>query len=397
MTSVDAARPCGERPSSAVSEAADRGSGGYGEPVIVSSCTRAAFSRPSSPSFSIVAVPSSTGATPSRRPPAVETTHTSRHGPNVRLPVPMATTDAPVAGATRLMYVGTMRPDSKASGRSLAAVPVVVAALWAGLAGCGNSPLTAAPTLKLAPSSVTVAVGEEAQVGVESNATTTLYPASCRGIADVTDDGGHLAVRGLAPGQCMVHMAAEEGIKRTTASLSVTVIASSIPDAGTPAICAVPVAKVGAPDGRDLYMAYTDVDSGEPNQTCPIHTSTDFRGDITFSFLTGSPGYSIDGRSTYEILSASPATLSNVGATSSATALEGDIITMTFRKRIFADEDASTPPTWTMTFRMAPLLVLEAVEGNGVRRTARRHVRHLRTSSLTRGRVRQVDVSRPRL
>lgn len=101
-------------------------------------------------------------------------------------------------------------------------------------------------------------------------------------------------------------------------------------------------------------MAYTDVDSGDPNQTCPVHTSTDFRGDVTFSFLAGSPGYKIDGRGNYEILTATPATLFNEVATSSANALEGDVITITFRKRIFPDEDAGTPPTWSMKFRMTP-------------------------------------------
>jgi hypothetical protein len=185
-------------------------------------------------------------------------------------------------------------------------------------------------------------------------------------------------VRGLAPGRCTAKISAVrqeevsgdvEEERSNPIALDITVVAPNIPDAGPdaapdaandaeagiPAICAVPVAKVATEGERDLYMAYTDVDSGEPNQTCPLHTSTDFRGDITFSFLSGSPGYSISGRGNYVILSASPATLENVGATSAATALEGDVITMKFKKRIFDDEDASTPPpTWMMTFRMAP-------------------------------------------
>jgi hypothetical protein len=100
-------------------------------------------------------------------------------------------------------------------------------------------------------------------------------------------------------------------------------------------------------------MAYTDIDSVDPNQACPIHTSTNEMGDVVFSFLSGSPGYTIDGRGTYEILTASPATLFNTGESSYATALEDQVITFTFRKRIFADQDASVPPpVWTMTFRM---------------------------------------------
>jgi hypothetical protein len=132
-------------------------------------------------------------------------------------------------------------------------------------------------------------------------------------------------------------------------------------DAGPAPICSAPVGFIGNVSGRDLYMAYTDVDT-VPNQTCPIHTSTNYMGNVVFAFYSGSPGYTIDGRQDYIILSASPATLNNVGLTSSANALENQTISITFQRRVYPDQldagdggdagDAGAPPVWKMTFRM---------------------------------------------
>jgi hypothetical protein len=99
-------------------------------------------------------------------------------------------------------------------------------------------------------------------------------------------------------------------------------------------------------------MAFTDVDS-VPDQECPIHTSTNELGDILFGFLAGSPGYSIEGRGVTVILTADGAELENTEWTSYATALEDTMVTITFQRRVYPDEEAGAPPPiWTMTFQM---------------------------------------------
>lgn len=244
-------------------------------------------------------------------------------------------------------------------------------ALWCFLAGAHavgavivmGCETTSPAAVAFGQESVALTVGERITVDIAASQTPAIDWAPCIGLADVLTDYGPIAITGRAPGKCTVTATVRGLDATTTDTLEITVNAAPPPppppppeagpgDGGPTGICVVPVAKMGTENGRDLYMAFTDVDSNPAPQTCPVHTSTDFKGDVVFGFLSGSPGYRINGRGNYEILTATPATLENEAFTSSAVALEDQIITMTFRKRIFPDEDAATPPTWKMVFRM---------------------------------------------
>jgi hypothetical protein len=246
----------------------------------------------------------------------------------------------------------------------------------------GNPPSTSTALVKTEVNSITLKVGESQLVGWEAVAGEAVFePIRCGGVAQVEAAEKEpwkeaLLIRGLAPGGCFVILDAVPPEGEAKEKIFPIVVRSPEepappPDAGdaagdaggvteqdagadaSPPLCTVPVGKVGAIDGRDLYMAYTDLDTGPANPACPIYTSTNEMGDVTFGFLAGSPGYRIDGRGTYEILSATPAILENTGYSSSAIALEDQTITITFRRRVFEDEDASVPPpTWMMTFLM---------------------------------------------
>lgn len=236
------------------------------------------------------------------------------------------------------------------------------------LGACESSPPPdyVAPTGSFEPTSITVAVGETASIGVKaSKGSVSLYPSGCGGVADVQQLAG-LAVRGIAPGQCTASMTLDDGFRRVTgaSTLTINVVAAGT-DAGTDAapdasddagaaLCSATVGFINKEGDRDRYMAFSDVDSNAQEQACPIHTSTNFMGDIVFAFLAGSPGYTIDGRGNYEILTAVPSTaLVNQGGSSYANALEDQTIAITFRRRVFNDEDAAVPPpTWAMSFRM---------------------------------------------
>jgi hypothetical protein len=240
---------------------------------------------------------------------------------------------------------------------------------WAVFQGC--QPQSA--SLKAEVDAITLKVGESRLVGWEAVLAQDQFDASrCGAVAQV--DGASkepwesaLLVRGLAPGECSVTLYAvppDDPDSAQTRDIHVTVLPSDAPDAGgipeqdagpdaSTALCTVPLGKLRVVEGRDLYMAFTDLDTGPANPACPVYTSTNEMGNVTFNFLAGSPGYRIDGRGTYEILSATPATLDNTEGTSSAIALEDQVINITFRRRVFADEDASVPPpTWAMTFLM---------------------------------------------
>jgi hypothetical protein len=251
----------------------------------------------------------------------------------------------------------------------------LVGCILATIVGCETvrSPFNGAFTVTFDESSVTLNVGEEKEItyGTDGVEEPHWGAPSCAGIAEVTKPSTirRLKVRGLADGRCTAGVSVYDQFKNEQIGATCEIIvgtgvrdagapdasvpdAGPIDDAGTP-ICSATVAKVAMRGDRELFIAYTDVDSGDPNQTCPIHTSTNEMGDIVFSFLAGSPGYTIDGRGNYEILSATPADLTNAAGVSYANTLEDQVVTITFRRRIFADEDASVPPPiWTMKFRM---------------------------------------------
>lgn len=252
---------------------------------------------------------------------------------------------------------------------------VTVFGLGAWIGGCSLS--TELGGASISPSSISLRVGETTTVdGRRSGSQWSI--TGCDGVVSFDRDissaieGGikdTFVVQALTPGHCVATYTTKNPDSiGSQAQLDVTVVD---PDAGAPAdahsdapsdapsdvpaqpICSVPVAAIGTQNGRTIFAAYTDLDSNAGPQVCPVHTSTDFMGDVLFTFLGGSPGYTIDGRGNYVILSASPATLMNVGFSSSANAADGDLVTFTFQKRVYSDEDASVPPpTWTMTFRM---------------------------------------------
>jgi len=226
---------------------------------------------------------------------------------------------------------------------------------------CEQKACDGVPSTGIAPGqSLSLRVGEEKQIPASPGMNLNAPNTACAGVAEISysSDGTQLTFRGLAPGGCEPRFIAGSDSNTDNTQVQVTVVSegadgSASVDGGPPVICSAQVAKVGTDGGRDLFMAYTDVDSGPANQACPIHTSTDYRGDVVFSFLGGSPGYRINGRGNYVIESATPATLENEAFQSSAVAVEDQVITIVFHKRIFADEDAGTPPSWTMSFRMS--------------------------------------------
>ncbi len=117
-------------------------------------------------------------------------------------------------------------------------------------------------------------------------------------------------------------------------------------------MCVPPVAFTNKEGDKDRYMAFSDLDS-VPDQECPIHKSTNRWGTSPSATIRDHRGTEISGRGNYVILSAEGATLGNSEWTSSATALEDTMITITFQRRVFPDEEAGAPPPiWSMTFQM---------------------------------------------
>lgn len=275
------------------------------------------------------------------------------------------------------MYLGSMRAISTFGKFQFVMIVSMASGLGALGGGCeSNDPAE----ITVTPPSLTLSVGEEGAFDVQSEMPWSSMNNCDETAVTLVEEPGRIVVRALRESSCTVttRPVGQFDTEIATNTITVRAVADSgaedasavdagaldaAPDAaapsdaeaGPPAICAVPVAKINTVEGRDLYMAYTDVDSGPQDQVCPLHTSTDYRGDIVFSFLSGSPGYSIDGRGNYEILTAEGAELLNDDFSSSANALEGDIVSITFRRRVFDDEDAGVVPgTWSMRFRMVP-------------------------------------------
>jgi len=121
----------------------------------------------------------------------------------------------------------------------------------------------------------------------------------------------------------------------------------------TPPLCTVPMTKVSTFEGRDIYTADVELE-GTP-ATCVLKASTAFRDPFVpmqIGYLAGSPGYSIDARSDYEVTSVSPGTLR--ATKEAADVLEDQTITFTVRRRdgVDAGPDAGPNPTRKLVVRM---------------------------------------------
>ncbi len=125
-------------------------------------------------------------------------------------------------------------------------------------------------------------------------------------------------------------------------------------DAGQEGLCVVPFSKHG-PGRRPRLVPrvhrcrYRRESAGVP----ALHVDARiFHGNVTVGHLGGSPGYSISGRGDYQILQRiAPATMVDDSA---ANALEGDVVTFSFTRRVYADEDAGARPRGRSAIRVNP-------------------------------------------
>lgn len=194
----------------------------------------------------------------------------------------------------------------------------------------------------VAPDRLDLAVGASQRVEILTGAAGTYSISGCDDVLaiDERETDRAFTVTATAAGQCTLRVAA---IDEST-SIPVTVVA---PVDTETEICTVPVGKGEELEGRALYR--TEVDLDALPGTCAVRTATVSTREqrLTIGFFSGSPGYSVNPRFDYRVLTAVPGEVSPTG--SSANLTEGQKVDVTVGPR---EKPDAGPSVWSLRFRM---------------------------------------------